>query len=89
VVFASAVLPTSKYERPIERLIGFVRVHADAGATVTATMDLDWAMTDVRLNGGWVTEPGDYSISVGQHAGDSEAIHLTVPRGEGDTASRH
>jgi beta-glucosidase len=89
VAFVWAGLPMSKHERPVERLIGFVRIQADAGATATATIDLDWAMTDLRLDGAWVTEPGDYSVSVGQHAGDPEAIRLTISRGEDDTASRH
>ena len=79
VVFVHVGLPSSAYLRPMQRLIGFARVDALAGETTTATIDLDWSMTDLRIDGDWVTEPGDYAVTVGQFAGDPAAILLLVP----------
>ena len=81
VVFVHAGVPASAHLRPAHRLIGFVRVDAPAGETTTAAIDLDWSMTDLRIDGDWVTEPGDYNVSVGQFAGDPAAISLRVRRG--------
>lgn len=81
VVFVHAGLPSSAHLRPMHRLIGFARVDALAGATTTASIDLDWSMTDLRIDGGWETEPGDYAVTVGQFAGDPAAISLLAPRG--------
>ncbi len=89
VIFVHASLVTSAHDRPPRRLVGFTRVVADAGETVTATVDLDWAMVDLRLGGEWVTEPGEYSLSVGQFAGDPHARHVAVPRGDHESAGRH
>lgn len=82
VAFVHAGLPGSAHLRPESRLVGFARVEAPAGETTTATIDLDWSMTDLRIEGDWVTEAGDYVVTVGQFAGDPAAIALLVPRGE-------
>lgn len=81
VVFVHAAMDDSSVERPPERLIGFARVHAAAGSTVKTTIDLDWGMLDVRLDGAWWTEPGEYRVAIGQFAGDPAAIRLTTRRG--------
>ena len=82
VVFVDAGLPVSAHLRPAHRLIGFARVDALAGETTTATIDLDWSMTDLRIDGDWLTEPGEYVVTVGQFAGDPAAISFLIPRGE-------
>jgi hypothetical protein len=37
-------------------------------------------MLDVRADGDWVTEQGDYVIDVGRYAGDPEAVTVGVHR---------
>lgn len=80
VAFVHAGLDDSTVDRPVERLIGFARIHADPGCTTTATIDLDWGLLDVRRDGAWWTEPGEYRVRVGQFAGDPAAIRLTTRR---------
>ena len=80
VVFAHAGAERSEWERPGRRLIGFARVLVGPGATAEVEIDLDWPMLDVRVDGGWVTEPGEYTIDVGRHAGDAGAVTLSVHR---------
>ena len=43
-------------------------------------IDVDWSMLDVRVDGDWVTEHGEYVIDVGRHAGDPEAATVRVHR---------
>lgn len=81
VVFVHGGVEGSSVERPPERLIGFARVHAAAGATVTTTIELDWGMLDVRRDGAWWTEPGECRVTLGQFAGDPAAIRMTTQRG--------
>lgn len=65
VVFAHASMDASSVERPPKRLVGFARVHAEPGETVEATIDIDWRQLDVRRDGTWWTEPGEYRIHLG------------------------
>ena len=81
VVFAHAGLEASTVERPHRRLIAFGRADLAAGERTTVRLDLDWSMVDVRRDDGWWTEPGDYVVAVGLHAGDPGAIELHVERG--------
>jgi hypothetical protein len=37
-------------------------------------------MLDVRVDGDWVTEHGEYVIEAGRYAGDHEAIVVRVER---------
>jgi beta-glucosidase len=80
VVFAHAGVSGSRWERPLRRLVGFGRPDVEPGATVEIEIDVDWSMLDVRVEGEWVTEPGEYVIEVGCHAGDPGAIAVTVQR---------
>lgn len=80
VVFAHGGADDSDFVRPARRLIGFVRIAVPGGMSVTASIDLDWAMTDLRLDGAWLTEATNYTVEVGQHAHDDAAILLNAPR---------
>jgi beta-glucosidase len=81
VVFVHAGLDGSAFERPRRRLVGFARVAVPAGTEVDVEVALDWSALDLRLDGAWVTEPGEYTLEVGQHAHDPAARSLTVERG--------
>jgi beta-glucosidase len=81
VVFVLAGIPQSAHERPLRRLVGFVRVEVAAGGRSTGVVDLDWSMLDLRLDGEWITEAGSYEIDVGLHAHDPAARHLSIERG--------
>ncbi len=37
-------------------------------------------MLDVRVDGDWVTEQGEYVIAIGRYAGDPEAATIEVHR---------
>ncbi len=77
VVFAFGGLPGSSVERPVRRLIGFARIALEAGASSRVDVDLDWGQLDVRRDGGWWTEPGEYVVSVGfdaSHVGGTVAV---------------
>ncbi|MGE5210976.1 MAG: fibronectin type III-like domain-contianing protein, partial [Acidobacteriota bacterium] len=65
---------------PARRLVGFARADVAAGATVDVEIDVDWSMLDVRVDGDWVTEHGEYVIDVGRFAGDPEAATVKVHR---------
>jgi hypothetical protein len=56
-------------------------VAVPAGTEVDVEVALDWSALDLRLDGAWVTEPGEYTLDVGQHAHDPAALSLTVERG--------
>jgi hypothetical protein len=79
-VFAHAGLEDGEWERPARRLVGFTRTDVAPGATVEVEIDVDWSMLDVRVDGDWVTEHGEYVIDVGRHAGDPEAATVRVHR---------
>lgn len=80
VVFAFAGVGDTAVERPRRRLIGFARVGAQAGDTRSVSIDLDWSQLDVRRNGRWWTEPGEYLVEIGQYANDPAAVRLHVAR---------
>jgi beta-glucosidase len=79
-VFARAGLEHSVWERPARRLVGFARADVAPGATVEIEIDVDWSMLDVRVDGDWITEHGEYVIDVGRYAGDLEAATVKVHR---------
>jgi beta-glucosidase len=81
VVFAFAGMPASVHDRPRRRLVGFSRVRVAPGATATADIAVDWSALDLRLDGGWVTEPGRYELEIGRHAHDPDALTVVVDRG--------
>jgi beta-glucosidase len=80
VVFVHGGLPDSSYERPARRLVGFCAVDVRAGAERELDIAVDWSMLDVRANGAWLTEPGDYQLTVGQYAGDPNSVTFVVAR---------
>lgn len=73
VVFAHASFGNSSVERPHKRLVGFTRVFGDAHTTVPAAIAIDWSQLDVRRDGAWWTEPGEYTIHIGFDAVTSAA----------------
>jgi beta-glucosidase len=79
-LFAHAGIEHSEWERPARRLVGFARAHVAPGATVDIEIDVDWSMLDVRVDGDWITEHGEYVIDVGRYAGDPEAATVRVHR---------
>ncbi|MFE9559846.1 glycoside hydrolase family 3 C-terminal domain-containing protein [Streptomyces sp. NPDC006487] len=64
--------PQSTVERPVRWFAGYAAVHAEPGASVTATVRVPahalrhWSETEKV----WRTEPGTYRIMVGRSAGD-------------------
>ena len=80
VLFAHAGIERSDWERPLRRLVGFARVDVGPGVAVDVEIELDWSMLDVRVDGDWVTEHGDYVIDIGRYAGDPEAATIEVHR---------
>ncbi len=80
VVFAFAGVEGSAFERPRRRLVGFVRGDAGSGDRVEFVIDVDWSMLDVRVDGSWVTESGEYLLDVGRYAGDPDAVTISVHR---------
>lgn len=79
VVQVYASIPGSAFERPPRRLVGFGKVNAEPGETITADITLDRRQLDVRVDGAWVTEDLDVVLHIGQCAGD-EAVSLRLPR---------
>ena len=62
----------SRLSRPPQELKGFAKIDVPAGATVTATVELDRAAFRYfdEANGGWVVEPGEFEIRVGRSSRD-------------------
>ena len=81
VVFAHAGVDGSAFDRPSRRLVGFTRVELDPHGTATATIDPDWSMLDIRIDGTWVTEQGTCLVDVGLHAHDPRPRTLQIERG--------
>jgi hypothetical protein len=71
-------LPSSTYERPAWRLLGFARVEVPAGATRDVEIAVSLWTLAVRQHGAWRLEPGRYAIAIARHAGDPDAAQLAV-----------
>jgi beta-glucosidase len=69
--------PGSAYERPVRRLLGFAKVQAASGERRTVSIPFDLDTLAVRVDGGWVCEPGPYELAVGLHAHD-DSIRLVA-----------
>ena len=80
VVFVHAGVERSAWERPPRRLVCFERADVEPGSTVHVEIEIDWSMLDVRVDGDWITESGDYVLDIGRYAGDPAAVTLTVQR---------
>ncbi len=79
VVYVFGSKPDSAWERPLRRLVGFARLQAAAGASVTANVAVDWRQLDVRTPDGWLTEPGTYELTVSfDAAAAADAALLTA-----------
>jgi beta-glucosidase len=88
VVQCYAGVPGSRYERPMERLVGFARVHVPARTSIIASAPLDLRQLDVRVGSTWVTEGGTYRITAAQFVGDPHAVHADLHRHERSTPAR-
>jgi beta-glucosidase len=64
VVMVMGSVPRSAYERPIRRLVGFARVTAEPGTTVSVDVPIDVSVLDVRVDGRWLREavPVEYTV---------------------------
>lgn len=64
--------PQSAVERPVRWFAGYAAVHAEAGTSATAVVEVParalrhWSQSE----GAWRTEPGTYRVMVGRSAGD-------------------
>lgn len=81
VVFAHAGVDGSAFDRPSRRLVGFARVNLAPHETASVTIDPDWSMLDVRVDGTWLTERAACLVEVGLHAHDPRARTLSIERG--------
>ncbi len=81
VVFVHAGIDGSAFDRPSRRLVGFARVHLAPHETASVTIDPDWSMLDVRVDGTWLTERAACLVEVGLHAHDPRARTLSIERG--------
>jgi hypothetical protein len=79
-MFAHAGVEHGEWERPARRLVGFTRADVAAGSTVEVEIEIDWSMLDVRVDGDWITERGEYVVDVGRYAGDPDAVTVKVHR---------
>ena len=80
-------VPGSSFERPAERLVGFRRVTAAAGASVTVDVPIDLRQLHVRVGGEWWEEDGTYRFTAAQHVGDPGARMVEVELDGGSTGS--
>jgi beta-glucosidase len=71
-------LPTSRYERPAQRLLGFQRIEVPAGASATVDIPITLRTLAIRDHGGWLLEPGLYTITIAHHAADPDAHRLEI-----------
>jgi beta-glucosidase len=76
VVQVYASVPGSAFERPQQRIVGFAKVQALAGATASVDISLDLSQLNIRNAGGWLTEDLPVVLSVAQHAHDLGALRL-------------
>jgi beta-glucosidase len=80
VVQVYASCPMSAYERAPKRLVGFVRVAADAGSTVDERLTLDLRELGIRSEGGWVFEGGacQLTVSLGRGVPGDRVIEIDL-----------
>jgi beta-glucosidase len=75
VVQVYASRPDSVVERPVRWLAGFAAVTADPGETATVDVALSPRAFQHWSDGGWVTEPGSFTLEIGRSSMD---LPLTV-----------
>ena len=76
VVQVYASVPGSAFERPQQRIVGFAKVRALAGAAASVEIPLDLSQLNIRNSGTWLTEDLPVVLSVAQHAHDPGALRL-------------
>ena len=74
VVQVYGSVPGSAYERPPKRLVGFAKVHLDAGGSVEVAVPIDRSLLDVRTGGSWLREDLPVEWSVGLDAASTRTV---------------
>lgn len=64
-------VPGSAWDRPNERLVGFLRMQLAAGEARTAAIELDLRQLQIRDGRHWLQEGGTYRFQAGQFVGDT------------------
>ncbi|GAA1764582.1 glycoside hydrolase family 3 C-terminal domain-containing protein [Nocardioides hankookensis] len=62
--------PDSAVERPVRWLVGHAWVEAEPNASATARIGVPARAFEHWADGGWVREPGAFTVEVGRSAGD-------------------
>ncbi len=75
-------LPGSGFARPVQRLVGFQRVHLAAGASARVQLAIDRTQLSIRCDGSWLDEGGEYRFVAAQFAGDPDASEVPVELAE-------
>lgn len=68
----------SGLERPLWRLVGFVRTEIPADGATAVRLVIPLERLAVRVNGSWEVEPGPYDVAVGLYARDPAAAVVSV-----------
>ena len=71
-------LPSTRFERPARRLLGFARVELAAGETRRVEIPVSLRTLAVRRDGTWLVERGRYALAVARHAADPGALRIEV-----------
>jgi len=71
-------LPSSRYERPHFRLLGFGRAELTAGASCRIDIPITMRTLAVRRGGTWLVEPGCYELKIGRHANHPLALPVSI-----------
>ncbi len=74
MVFGS--VPDSDYERAPRKLLGFRKVHMDAGCTGQVKVSIDMSVLDVRKDGHWLREAKPVQLSAGFNAAADALVLL-------------
>jgi beta-glucosidase len=75
-------VPGSVFERPVERLVAFHRVHLEAGETRRIELAIDRTQLSIRDDGSWLDEGGEYRFVAAQFAGDPDALEARIELSE-------
>ncbi len=79
IVQVYASVPGSAFERPQQRIVGFAKVQALAGALASVVIPVDLSQLNIRNAGSWLTEDLPVELSVAQHAHDPGALREWFP----------
>jgi beta-glucosidase len=70
--------PASAFERPADRLVGFLRVHLPIGTSQRIGMAIDRTHLSIRDRGSWLDEGGEYRFVAAQFVGDPAALEARI-----------